>query len=95
MSEGSFWASFVCHRDFLIAGRLERTLVCDYSPSSYSETVITLKAKHRMNFHSLSESVSELLENGRKSWSNGEECFSKLLQTGKIQKFWKAKFFLF
>lgn len=43
-----------------------RSLVCDCSPSSYSETAYLL----RMNLHSLSEGVSGLLEYGRKSSIN-------------------------
>jgi hypothetical protein len=41
-SGGSIWDFLECQCCFWIAGGLCRNLLCDYSPSSYSKTVLTL-----------------------------------------------------
>ena len=43
MSGSSIWASLECQCCFWIAEGWCRTLLCDYSPSSYSKTALTLK----------------------------------------------------
>jgi hypothetical protein len=53
-SGGSIWASLECQCCFWIAGGLVSYLLCDYSPSSYSKTTLTLKGSSDWRLYSKS-----------------------------------------
>ena len=67
MSGGSIWASLKCHCCFWIAGGLVSYLTMWLLTLQLFKNSIDTQEKLRLNLHSLSVSVSELLEYGRKS----------------------------
>jgi hypothetical protein len=67
-----------------------RTLLCDYSPSSYSKTALTHKRSSLLNPHSLS--VSVLLEYGR-MW--GLFLWNLLIKTRQKRTIRSAKLLVF